>query len=390
MKIAITGCGIAGTTAGFLLAQQGHAVTIYEQAEKCRPVGAGILIQPIGQTVLKQLKIYDLIEQQSARLDYIEAVKHTGGRLVFLEYQRLRTQLFGLGVHRGLLFSMLLDLSRKAGAQIRENSRISGYRQTVDGVVLEMDEEEQSEPFDCIVATDGARSILRNASGIRHRCVDYKYGALWKTGSCITVTDRLLQLVEGTKKLVGLLPIGKNQCSFFWGLTADQFTQYKRQGIEVWKKDVRQLCPQAEEILAQIERFEELTFTTYRDVSMESCWADRIVFLGDAAHPTSPHLGQGANLALEDVWEFTECLKNTTDFTIACRQFELLRRSKILYYQKVTRWLTPFFQSDGWLKGWGRDLFLPLMCQTPILREQMLKTLCGFKSGWTSSRIEMH
>lgn len=388
MKIAITGCGIAGTAAGFLLSQQGHAVTIFEQAEKCSPVGAGILIQPIGQAVIKHLGIYDQIEQQSARLDYIEAIKHTGGRLVFLEYQRLRRQLFGLGVHRGLLFSSLLDLSIKVGAEIRENARISGFTHTTDGVVLAMDEDEQSEAFDCIVATDGARSILRNAAGIRHRSIDYEYGALWKTGSCTAVSDRLLQMVEGTKKLVGLLPIGKNQCSFFWGLTADQFADYQRQGIEVWKEDVRQLCPRAEEILAQIDSFAELTFTTYRDVSMKSCWTDRIVFLGDAAHPTSPHLGQGANLALEDVWEFTECLKNTAEFATACRQYEALRRQKILYYQQVTRWLTPFFQSDGWLKGWGRDLFLPLMCQTPVLREQMLKTLCGFKAGWTSSRIE--
>ncbi len=374
--------------AGYLLSQAGHAVTIFEQAEKCRPVGAGILIQPIGQTVLKHLGIYDQIEQQSARLDYIEAIKHTGRRLVFLEYRRLRNQLFGLGVHRGLLFSTLYEQSRNAGAQIRENSRITGYIHTSEGVLLELGAAGQSECFDCIVATDGSRSILRNASGIRHRSVDYEYGALWKTGSCTAVTDRLLQMVEGTRKLVGLLPIGKDQCSFFWGLTADQFAQYQRQGLEFWKQEVRQLCPLAEEMLSKIDSFTELTFTTYRDVSMKSCWTDRIVFLGDAAHPASPHLGQGANLALEDVWEFVGCLKNTGEFASACRQYESFRRSKIQYYQQVTRLLTPFFQSDGWLKGWGRDLFLPLMCQTPVLREQMLKTLCGFKHGWASSRLD--
>ncbi len=107
MKIAIAGCGIAGAATGFLLMRQGHDVTIFEQAEQCGPVGAGILIQPVGQSVLKSMGVYDDIYQQSAQLNSIEALKHTGKPLVQLEYQHLRSELYGLGVHRGLLFTSL-------------------------------------------------------------------------------------------------------------------------------------------------------------------------------------------------------------------------------------------------------------------------------------------
>ncbi|MDF1743937.1 MAG: FAD-dependent monooxygenase [Gimesia sp.] len=139
--------------------------------------------------------------------------------------------------------------------------------------------------------------------------------------------------------------------------------------------------------MAQITSFDELTFATYRSVFMKSCWSDRIIFLGDAGHPTSPHLGQGANLALEDVWVFSECLKQKTEFPSACLLYESLRKHKLHYYQQLTHWLTPFFQSEGIMKGWGRDILLPIMSQTPVLRSQMLKTLCGFKSGWTKSEF---
>tara|TARA_R110002111_G_C6008015_1_gene374383 strand:- start:31058 stop:32230 length:1173 start_codon:yes stop_codon:yes gene_type:complete len=387
MKIAIAGCGIAGTAAGYLLSRQGHEVTIYEQAVHCGPVGAGILIQPIGQAVLKSLGIYEDIYQQSAPLNFIEALKHSGKRLIQLEYQNLRSDLYGLGVHRGLLFSTLLTLAKRAGAVLRENAKLTGYHVSKAGVSLELEAHAPTEPYDFVLATDGARSALRSASGIPHQIVEYEYGALWTTGDCTAVTDRLFQVVEGTKKLTGLLPIGNSKCSFFWGLTASQFENYQRQGIEVWKRDVLELCPLSEELVSRINSFEELTFATYRSVSMKSWWADRILFLGDAAHPTSPHLGQGANLALEDVWTFSECLKQETDFYSACLRYETLRKNKIRYYQQMTRWLTPFFQSDGAIKGWGRDIFLPVMSQIPLLRKQMLKTLCGFKTGWTKSQL---
>ncbi|MCA9022785.1 MAG: FAD-dependent monooxygenase, partial [Planctomycetaceae bacterium] len=293
MKIAIVGCGIAGAAAGHLLTSQGHAVTIFEQAAQCGPVGAGILIQPIGQAVLQSLGIYDDIYRQSARLNWIEARQHTGKRLIQLEYQRLRSDLYGLGVHRGLLFSALLSLAKQSGAEIQENSRIAGYQVLPSGVALKLESEESTEVFDFIIATDGARSGLRNVSGIEFKGAEYAYGALWTTGACAAVQDRLFQVVEGTQKLAGLLPIGNGECSFFWGLTAVQFNEFQQQGLDVWKKEVFQLCSQAEEIVDPIDSFEELTFTTYHNVSMRSWWTDRIVFLGDAAHPTSPHLGQG-------------------------------------------------------------------------------------------------
>ncbi|QDV51224.1 FAD-dependent oxidoreductase [Gimesia fumaroli] len=388
MKIAIAGCGIAGAAVGYLLASQGHAVTIYEQSAQCGPVGAGILIQPIGQAVLKSLGIYEEIHQKSARLNWIEARKHTGKRLIQLEYQRLGSDLYGLGVHRGLLFSSLFSLARQAGALIQENACITGYQVSQSGVSLELESKDSAEVFDFILATDGARSRLRKVSGIKHHGAEYKYGALWTTGACTAVQDRLFQVVEGTQKLAGLLPIGNGECSFFWGLTAAQFKKFQQQGLDVWKKEVLQLCPESEEIVTDIDSFENLTFTTYRTMSMQTWWSDRILFLGDAAHPTSPHLGQGANLALEDVWVFSECLKQAVDFQSACNHYEKLRKKKIRFYQQITGWLTPFFQSEGVVKGWGRDLFLPVMSQTPILREQMLKTLCGFKTGWFSSNFQ--
>jgi len=139
MKIAITGCGIAGTTAGYLLSRQGHEVTIYEQAKECGPVGAGVLIQPNGQSVLKKLGIYEEVLRQSAKLDSIEALKLSGKQLIHLEYSHLRSGLYGLGVHRGRLFQILSKLAKQAGAVVRENTRVINYQVSNSGVSLELE-----------------------------------------------------------------------------------------------------------------------------------------------------------------------------------------------------------------------------------------------------------
>ncbi len=54
MEIAISGCGVTGTATAFFLAKAGHDVTIFEQAAECKPIGAGIMLQPSGQIVVEK------------------------------------------------------------------------------------------------------------------------------------------------------------------------------------------------------------------------------------------------------------------------------------------------------------------------------------------------
>ena len=79
MQFAVVGCGIAGTTAAFLLAEAGHAVTLFEQAPKCGPVGAGFPLQPAGQQILRQLGMLEIATRNAARIDFLHA-RHRNGR----------------------------------------------------------------------------------------------------------------------------------------------------------------------------------------------------------------------------------------------------------------------------------------------------------------------
>jgi 2-polyprenyl-6-methoxyphenol hydroxylase-like FAD-dependent oxidoreductase len=60
MRIAIIGAGIGGLAAASLLADQGHEITIFDQFDTPKPVGSGLVIQPVGQAVLAEIGALDL------------------------------------------------------------------------------------------------------------------------------------------------------------------------------------------------------------------------------------------------------------------------------------------------------------------------------------------
>ena len=382
MKIGIAGCGITGTAVAAMLAEFGHEITIFEQAPECHPIGAGILLQPSGQQILKRLGLFEEIEAYSARLDGLDARLKSGRQLVRLKYARLDPEYYGLGVHRGLLFDRLLTLCKNRNVTIRTNSPVTGLEQNAKDAQFQIRESELSEPYDFVIAADGSRSRLREASGIRFHGYEYDYAALWMTGPLESIQDRLYQVVDGTQRLVGLLPIGEGQASFFWGLPANEYQNLIAGSFNQWKDEVISLCPEAEEILQNIESFESLIFTTYRHFRMDRWHTDRCIFLGDAAHPSSPHLGQGVNLALEDAACFTDALEQSTHFEAACQLYTSQRKAKLRYYQKVTSFLAPFFQSGYSSLAFGRNCVLPMLPSVPIVSRMMLQTLCGIKCSW--------
>jgi len=322
------------------------------------------------------------VQERSAKLEGLDAFLASGRHLVKLRYSNLAESTHAYGVHRGCLFEQLWNLCKRQSVEICTSSTVAQFESNDDCVKVIDRCGVDLGSFDFLIAADGSNSPLRRAAPIPCRSIEYPYSAIWTTGTCQAVDRRLYQVVDGTHRLVGLLPIGEGQCSFFWGLKSSEYQALVQRGLAAWKDEVNSLCPHAQGLLECIDDFEQLTFAGYRHVRMKQLYSDRIVFIGDAAHPSSPHLGQGVNLALEDAQCFTNALRQTGDFELACRMYQRQRIRKLRYYQQLTRLLTPFFQSDIPLLAMGRDLALPWLPTIPWIRTRMLRTLCGIQPGW--------
>ena len=383
-RIGVVGFGIAGAATAYLLARSGHSVTLIERAPHVGPIGAGLLLQPLGQAVLEKMGLLDRVLSGGAIVRELHAVRQSGRDLIRLPYP---SGVRAYGVHRGALFAALSDAVCSQPIEVRLGCAITGIQVRHDQPELTDASGGEHGPFDFIVAADGSRSTIRSLAGLRSYVLPYDHGAMWVTGACQAVRDKLYQVCDGTQKLLGILPIGGGRCSLYWGIPVRDLDVVRIRGIVPFKDELVRFCPEARELVEPITSFDELVFTTYRHVWMPRWHTRHVLVLGDAAHATSPHLGQGGGLALVDAWTFVDCVSRAPDHFSAFRLYARRRAAHLRYYNWLTFLLSPFFQGDGWLKGKARDVGLPLMPRIGCVRRQMQMTMCGWKRGCLGGRL---
>jgi 2-polyprenyl-6-methoxyphenol hydroxylase-like FAD-dependent oxidoreductase len=217
----------------------------------------------------------------------------------------------------------------------------------------------------------------------------YPWGAFWTTCPDRTgqFEGKLRQMYERAHIMMGVLPVGRVPggakefplVAFFWSLRLDDQNAQLAAGIDVLKARAIAAWPAAEPIIREISRLEDLSFATYRDVALSDWRRGRVLVIGDAAHGTSPQLGQGANLALIDSVMLAHHLARERDVDAALGDFHRARRSHIRFYRWASRAMTPAFQSDSKIIPWLRDTFLPYANLLPGGRYMTGTTLSGVR-----------
>ncbi len=389
MRVAIVGLGTAGAASALFLSRAGHAVTLFERVPEPGPAGAGIMMQPSGLLVLERLGCAGPILERGSRVDSLVATTTSGRRVLHLRYADLAPELYGLGLHRGVLFETLFGAVAASAVDLRLGVEARGL---AGGRIVDARGRAHG-PFELVVLCDGARSHVRDALAALAKIVrPYPWGALWFIGASRRESRELSQHVEGTRRMVGVLPTGRGVASLFFSVAASRRDQVVAAGLDAWKRETVRVAPVAEELVDQIASFDQLTFASYYDVAMPRWHAfaggARVVVLGDAAHATSPQLGQGCNLALCDAAALADALATSPDVDAALDDYSRARRAHLAFYQLATRALTPLFQSDLVPLALARDWLTPLATRLPFVRREMIRAMAGTKTGWLSGSRE--
>jgi len=394
IDVAVVGAGTAGSAVALFLARAGHRVTVYERVATPGPVGAGISLQPTGQAVLAQLGLLGPILERAARIDRLHVLRHQSKTLVDLHYHHVDPRWFGLGLHRGTLFETLYTaVTREPGVTVRTGAEITGVTHDRDGLTVRGPDGPRGR-HELLVVADGAVSELHASAGVPVKTGSFPFGALWFVADDPgpTYRDLLYQVVRGARRMYGLLPTGRGPgsertvVSLYWSLAVDDHPRWLADGLDAWKREVLTFDPRIGALLDQITAPEQVLLARYRDVRMKRWHGDRIVFIGDAAHATSPQLGNGANLALVDAFVLAGCLADAPDVATALPAYSRARRHHLGHYQRMSRLLTPLFQSRSGVLGWLRDRLMPLADRIGPAHRLMVKTMAGHERGLVARR----
>ena len=381
LDIAVVGAGPAGLAVATLLARAGHRVVVQERFDQAAPVGAGFMLQPTGLAVLDAMGLTGEVEALAQPIDRLFGREARRGRIVLdVGYAALSRPRRALGVHRATLFDVLHRAALDAGVTVETGREIvaaqAGRLTDAAG--------RTGPAFDLVIDASGARSAIARSLGARPHAL--AYGALWATvpwpGAPFD-PHALEQVYRGAAKMIGVLPVGRRPdadpplATFFWRLKTASYDDWRTAGLEVWKAEVRTLWPEVTPVLDSLTDPDQLTLARYGHHTLSRPVGDRLAVIGDAAHSTSPQLGQGVNMGLLDALALSQALSEHSDLDRALAAYAGTRRWHIRLYQALSLGFTPFYQADGRLLPWVRDHMLGKLARLPLADRLLAATVSG-------------
>lgn len=386
-KIAICGAGPAGLAAALFLHRAGHDIEIIERFGEPAPVGSGLILQPTGLSVLAGLGLLGKILNLGHRIDRLRGTDARSGRTVLdVRYASGPHGRFGLAVQRAALFDMLHDAVNAEQIAIRPSSMVIGVRDGGSRPALQLEDGAELGPYDLVVDATGARSQLVSSLLPRQQPKQLAYGAFWATldaGNFDFERHALVQRYEHAEIMIGVLPTGRLQAAapeklaFFWSQKTEEADRVKADGLDAWKVRVLSYWPGLTPLLDQIGSWDDTVLARYQHRTLKRPAAGRVVFIGDAAHCTSPQLGQGANMALLDAAALAHGLTGTRDVDGAIDDYCRSRRNHVRLFQSLSLAFTPFYQSDSHLVSLVRDQLVATVANVPPLPRLLASIVSG-------------
>jgi 2-polyprenyl-6-methoxyphenol hydroxylase-like FAD-dependent oxidoreductase len=364
LSIAIVGAGLGGLAAAATLRQIGIDVQVYEQATRFARIGAGIQMMPNSMKVLRGIGIEERLRQFSfAPFSHLNRVGDTGEITRELPMPENLYDAPYLCMHRGDLHDALL--STIPADIVHTGRKLVGLDQAAGRVALSFADGSRVSA-DAVIGADGVHSTVRelligrddpvHKGRIAYRAV---FPSALMNGKDIGRsrtkwwgTDRHIVIYYTTRAKSEVYFVTSVPESFE-GLTRESWSakgdvQQLRAAYEGFHADVRDVlaaCPDCHK-WAILER-EPL-----------ARWSDgRVVLLGDACHPMTPYMAQGAATSIEDAAVLARCLAAVEhdDVERAFRMYEATRKprtSRIQAISSANTWMSGGDEDTSWLYGY--------------------------------------
>lgn len=353
MKFIIIGAGIGGLSTAIALQKAGYEVAIYEAATELKALGAGLVLAGNAVKAFKYMGVDTQVLQRGNMLNSFQVLTQKGEIITANNHLKASSDygvVASFAIHRGDLQAALLDCI--PNIPILLGKKCSHFERKKEKMSLFFEDKTHVEA-DYVIATDGIHSVFRkqlvSASQIR-----FAKQTCWRGISTHIPENMPMDIATetwGKSGRFGVVPLVNGQAYWFAVLHSNEvksphFKAFGKKEIAQSFADFHQPIPQL------IENTPENAFI-WNDIidfsPIKQFAFENILLLGDAAHATTPNMGQGACMAIEDAAFLLSILQKERDITKAfqiwkakriSRTTQIVNRSFML--GKVAMWQNDF------------------------------------------------
>lgn len=403
LQVIIAGGGIGGLTTALCLARNGAVVTVLERAPVIEEVGAGLQLSPNASSILQDLGLLDKIAPWALAPEALRVRRgRDGADLMRMPLGPLADAHWGaphLVIHRADLQRVLLDacaaspaITVKTGVEALGFATLENAGQArVEVGVLDHGEHARLEA-DVVIAADGLRSTLRErlALGLSDTPV-YSGRTAWRalipashapsralrleTNLWLGRRAHLVHYPLRAGELVNLVAIIEDpwrgdDAGDIWRDPTDAEPAYLHRAFSGWAREARDL-------LALVRQWRRWPLFERR---LANHWSvDRVVLMGDAAHPVLPFLAQGAALAIEDAASLGLAFAaHGHDVKTAIRAYEAERIPRTSDVAIASRRQASIYHMDGPM-AFARDMVMRRMSVEAMMSR--MDWVYGYRHG---------
>lgn len=327
MHVNIIGAGPGGLSAAIALKQKGISIRVYEQAKSLKEVGAGVVLGGNAMQVFDRLSLREEISAHGVALASMNITKADLTPLSSLDMSPIESR-FGvqnIAIHRGKLQALLAD--RLEPDELELDHRLERVDHETNGCTLTF--EGGNTVFSPLtIAADGIHSIARNALD-EPGTIRSADQLCWRGVADYTLPNRLknkLNEAWGPTGRFGIVPIGESTVYWFAVKTMEPGEALSADAaIHSVFQDFHPLIGE----LIQATDKEHIHTAELSDLLPIKHWhKGTLCLIGDAAHATTPNMGQGAGQAIEDAYVLAACLAKHRSQQ-AFGEFQRIRAEKV-------------------------------------------------------------
>lgn len=370
-RALIIGGGIGGLSAAIALRNAGLDVAVFERARELREVGAGLQIWSNATHALRKLGVADRVLAAGSRIEIFRFLSPKGTILIDADVGSLGRELGSesVCVHRAEVQGALL--AAVGEDVVRLGSKCVGFTSEETGVHARF-EDGREERGDLLIGADGIHSVCR-AQEFGDTDKRYAGYSAWRGVACCqppNFPSGLWSLTWGRGLRFGMSHMGPGRVYWYALVNApeggtDAAVGRKREILDRfqgWHQPI-------EAVLEATEESAILRTDLYDRAPKESWGSGPVTLLGDAAHLTTPNMGQGACQAIEDAVVLGDCLKSSQDVVASLRTYESKRMPRTARITTMSQRIGAVGQWENPLACSIRNTFLKMVPNRLMLKQ---------------------